>query len=427
MEPLMRYFAVLSISIILTLAFAAVPLRANGEETNNIEQRIKKLEKKIKKLQKENIKIKEKLKGVIHSEEDESKQLTEYQKSFKELKEKTEDLQKILEEVENESMEAQDSLVSDFVKISGYADAELRITDSDNANNSFRIRHLSLFFSKKVQEKWQFFSEIEFEDAPFIESKHTDNTAETVQGKILVEQVYIEYQPQLGLELRFGRFLTPAGIWNIFHYYPYVPTQTRPLFIRKIFPEFSDGIQIRKAFNLGETMLDTHFFIANGGGNPGRLDRNNEKAVGGRFDFSNEILDGMNAGFSYFRDIDNNKSKNNSYALHLKLAHRDFKLQYEYAFRNNSPEIGADFKDTGLYVQLSYDIKKWTFAGRYDWYDLNDTISDDDQFRYTAAINYHLAHNVIGKIEYNINKFDDPLEEDFNEIITSIVIAIGDL
>ena len=247
----MRYFAVLSLSIILTLAFAAVPLSASGEETNNVEQRIKKLEKKIKKLQKENIKIKEKLKGVVHSEESESKQLTEYQKSFKDLEEKTEDLQKILEEVENESMEAQDSLVSDLVKISGYADAELRITDSSNANNSFSIHHLSLFFSKKVHEKWQFFSEIEFEDAPFIESKHTDNTAETVQGKILVEQVYIEYQPQLGLELRFGRFLTPAGIWNIFHYYPYVPTQTRPLFVRKVFPEFSDGIQIRKCHQPG--------------------------------------------------------------------------------------------------------------------------------------------------------------------------------
>ena len=99
--------------------------------------------------------------------------------------------------------------------------------------------------------------------------------------------------------------------------------------------------------------------------------------------------------------------------FHLKLALKDLKLQYEYAFRNNSPEIGGDFKDTGLYAQLSYDLKKWTFAGRYDWYDLNDTVSNDDQFRYTAAINYHFAHNVIGKVEYNINEFDDPLDRGF--------------
>ena len=74
-------------------------------------------------------------------------------------------------------MEAQDSLISDLVKISGYADAELRITSNKNDNNSFRIRHLSLFFSKKVQEKWQFFSEIEFEDAPKIESDTFRRTA----------------------------------------------------------------------------------------------------------------------------------------------------------------------------------------------------------------------------------------------------------
>jgi hypothetical protein len=363
----------------------------------------------------------------VHIEEVEMKQLSEYQKTFDELKEKTENLQRILNEVENESMEAQESFISGLVNISGYADAELRITDDDNANNSFRIRHLSLFFTKRVQKKWQFFSEIEFEDAPFIESEHTTDNADTVQGKILVEQAYIEYQPQLGVELRFGRFLTPAGIWNIFHYYPYVPTQTRPIFVRKIFPSYSDGIQARKAFNLSQGMLDTHLYVANGSGNPGKLDRNNEKAIGARFNFSNDTLDGMDVGFSYYRDVDNDKSTNSSYGVHLKLIHGDYKLQSEYAVRDNDPDGASDFKDVGFYAQLSYDYKKWTFAGRYDWYDLNDTISNNDQYRYTTAINYHLAHNLIGKIEYNINEYDDPAIDDYNELITSIVIAIGDL
>lgn len=355
-----------------------------------------------------------------------SSQLTN-QERIKELEAKTHELQRMLEEIENESLEAQESLVSDFVNISGYADAELRISTNDNDNNSFRIRHLSLFFSKRVQKNWLFFSEIEFEDAPVIESIHDADVAGTVQGKILIEQVYIEYQPQLGLELRFGRFLTPAGIWNIFHYYPYVPTQTRPIFIRKIFPEYSDGIQIRRAFNMANTSFDSHLFISNGSGNPGRLDRNNEKAVGARLNFSKDILDGLDAGISLYSDFDNNKSRNNSYGFHLKLAHKDFNLQAEYASRNNSPAAGSDFNNSGLYTQLSYDFNKLTFAGRYDWYDLSDEISNNDQTRYTAALNYHFAHNVVGKIEFNVNDYEDPAEEDYNELITSIVIAIGDL
>ncbi len=303
MGPLMRYTAILSFSILLFAAFAALPLNANGEEAGKTEKRIERLEKEIKKLQKENRKFKKDLKGAMHGEESEMKQLSENQRTLKELQEKTEELQKILEEVESVSIEAQESLVSQFVKISGYADAELRFTNNKNDNNSFRIRHLSLFFSKKVQEKWLFFSEIEFEDAPYIESMHTTDDADTVQGEILVEQAYIEYRPRLGLELSIGRFITPAGYWNIFHYYPYVPTQTRPIFVKKIFPSFSDGVQARSAFNLGNNMIDTHLYVSNGAGNPGRLDRNNEKAVGARINLSKDILDGMEAGFSYYRDI----------------------------------------------------------------------------------------------------------------------------
>lgn len=378
----MKYILTLCLSMLFFATFATTPPDTRGEETRSTNERIEQLEREIKKIQ----------------------------------------------DIDNVFMEEQESLTAQFVKISGYADAELRFTNNKNDNNSFRIRHLSLFFSKRVQEKWKFFSEIEFEDAPNIESDHiTDDTVGTVQGKILVEQVYIEYQPRLGLELRFGRFITPAGYWNIFHYYPYVPTQTKPIFVKKIFPSFSDGVQARSAFNLGDAMLDTHLYISNGSGNPGRLDRNNEKAVGVRVNLSMDVLDGFDAGFSYYRDTDNTDSLNNSFAVHLKLVHGDYKLQTEYAIRNNSPDVLPDFKDAGAYAQMSYDLNRWTVAARYDWYDLNDELKDTNQFRYTGALNYHFAHNVIGKMEYNVNEFDDPLEEDYNELITSIVIAIGDL
>jgi hypothetical protein len=381
MEIFMKRMTLLISLIILTVLFAYSPENSFAADNEEMEKRIKRLEKKI----------------------------------------------RILEQDESESIEAQESMVSEFVKISGYADAEFRLTNSDNDNNRFRVRHLSLFFSKRVQKKWKFFSEIEFEDAPKIESVHTTDDADTVQGKILVEQAYIEYRPQLGLELRFGRILTPAGIWNIFHYYPYVPTQTRPLFVRNIFPEYSDGIQARKAFNLADTMLDAHLYVANGSGNPGRLDRNNEKAVGGRLNFSKDILDSFDAGLSFHFEKDNNNIQKNSLGFHLKLNYNEFKFQTEIATRSNSPDVGTDYDDTGFYAQLSYDLDKWTFAGRYDWYDPDDTASNADQYRYTAAVNYHFAHNVIGKLEYNINEFDDPLDSDYNELITAIVIAIGDL
>lgn len=381
LEIHMKRITILSSLIILTALLALNPGPATGAVEASVEDRINRLEEKIKEL----------------------------------------------EQAEIDALDNQDKIVSDFVKISGYADAEYRLTDKDKDNSRFRIRHLSLFFSKNVQEKWKFFSEIEFEDAPFIGAAHDPDDDNMVQGHILVEQVYIEYTHQLGMELTFGRFLTPAGIWSIYHYYPYIPTQTSPLFIGNIFPHYSDGIQGRKAFNLANTLIDTHFYVSNGSGNPGQLDRNNNKAVGARLNFSRDLFDAFDTGISFHFEEDNDTIQKNSLALHLKLIYNGFKLQTEYAIRNNSPDVGTDYDDSGFYAQLCYDFGKWTVAGRYDWYDPDDTASNADQYRYTTALNYHFAHNVVGKAEYNINKFDDPLAEDYNEFIMAIVIAIGEL
>lgn len=357
----------------------------------------------------------------------EEDRLDRIERELGEIRKENNELKLRLQEVETDDEEVRHDLqkLSSLVEVSGYADAEFYFTDQENENNKFRIRHLSLFFSKDIQKEWKLFSEIEYEDAPLIESRHTTDTPDKVQGKLFVEQMYIEYHPQVKWDMRFGRFLTPAGIWNIYHYPPFVPTQERPLIVRKIFPQVSDGIQLRNSFTLKESILDTHLYIANGSGNPGRLDRNENKGIGARVNA--DIIYGLSAGASYYREKDNQNINADSYGVHLLFNHAPFKFQTEYQFRHNAPESARSFNDKGLYAQLTYDIAKWTFAGRWDWYDSNDTDSKNDLFRYTGAVNYHFAHNVVGKAEYNRNEFDDPAVKDYNEVILAIVVAIGDL
>ena len=340
------------------------------------------------------------------------------------LRLENEEIKKRLDAVELDGEETKHNfgILSRFVEVSGYADAEFYLTDNDGENSRFRVRHLSLFFLKDIQEDWKLFTEIEYEDAPLIESSHTTDDPATVQGKLFVEQMYIEYHPDLAWDVRFGRFLTPAGIWNIYHYPPYVPTQERPLMVRMIFPQVSDGIQARYSHSFGGSVLDTHLYVANGAGNPGRLDRNENKAIGARLNLEHGP---WWAGASLYREKDNEGTDRAAWGLHLLANYSPLKFQAEYQYRDNDEAAGSDFIDRGFYAQAAYDIGKWTLAARYDWFDPDSGSSDADLFRYTGALNYHFAGNVVGKAEYNRNDLDSG--GDFNEVILSIVVAIGDL
>ena len=373
------------------LPFAAVALAASLACAPAIAQdRLDRLELEIEGLKKENVELKERVESIEAADEETTHSL---------------------------------GVLSRLVDVSGYADVEYRLTDKDGENGGFRLHHLSLFFTKDIQKEWKLFTEVEFEDAPVLD--YTNDTLNRGDGVFFVEQMYIEYHPSLSWDLRFGRFLTPAGIWSIYHYPPYVPTQSPPLFTRLIFPEVSDGALLRNSFVLHDTAIDTHLFASNGSGNPGSLDMNTNTAVGARANAA--LTHGLSAGASYFREKDNSDVMKNSFALHLLADYGPFNLQSEYAYRHNDPDGGASYNDKGWYAQLAYDAGKWTLAARLDWYDTDDTAPINDIYRYTGAINYHFAHNVVGKLEYDRNEFDDPARQDYNEVIFAIVVAIGDL
>jgi len=312
------------------------------------------------------------------------------------------------------------------VKVGGYASVEYGLTDKQTRNSGFRLHHFSLFFSKAIQKNWQLFSEVEFEDAPLIQVNPNNNGSSTVQGKFLVEQMYMKYHPSVRWDIVAGRFLTPFGVWNVYHYAPYVPTQRRPLMIRSLFPVFSDGLQLRYTFDSGLGLINSQFYVANGAGNPGRRDLNISKAVGGKINISPYFLEDLNVGASIYRDKDNLNVIGTTFGLHLVGHYHNAGIQAALAYRENNPLNAISFKSISTYTQLSYDVDRWTLAARYDWLNANSQQPLSNQYRYTGAVNYHFWHNVIGKVEYNYNRFDNPVIKNFQEVILSLAVAIGD-
>lgn len=381
-----------SLAVCVMVATASLTVSMPRPSAADSEERIGKIELQVKGLHEENAALKKRLENVEIAGEEDKQNLTG---------------------------------LSNLVDVSGYADFEYTFTDQSDANNGFRLHHLSLFFSKNIEKEWRFFSEIEYEDAPRIVANTASDTLNKAQGVIFVEQMFIQYHPKYDWDVRLGRFLTPAGYWGIYHYPPYVPTQRYPLFFKVMFPEVSDGLQFRKTVPLGDMTVDSHVYVANGSGNSGNGDRNSNKGVGARLNFN--ILPGFSAGASYYRERDNMDSLNSTYGTHLLIAHRNIKVLTEYIKRNNKPRAAASFNDESWYSQLSYDIDHWTVAGRYDWYDQSDKVSGNCHYRYTGAVNYHFAHNVVGKAEYNRNEFESKTQKNYNEVIFSVVAAIGDL
>ncbi len=346
-------------------------------------------------------------------------------KEIESIKAENKDLKERLKTLEVKDEEDRYNDASKLVNISGYADVEYDLTNLPGVNDHFRPRHMSLFFEKNIQREWNLFTETEYEDAPVIDGT---SGAAKAEGKFVVEQMFIKHRSGPEFDISMGRFLTPAGIWLIYHYPPYIPTQDRPLHIRQIFPQYSDGLMIRGSFNLFSSMVDTHVYVSNGSGNSGSADGNSDKAYGLRLNAANTIENGkVEVGGSAMHERDNNDITKTALGAHLKLSYFNFGLQTEYATRQNDPPGAANYYDTGLYTQCTLDIKKWTVAARWDWYNNNSLIPRNDQYVYTGALNYHFAHNVIGKAEYNWHEFNNPATPNYYLAIFSIVVAIGDL
>jgi len=319
------------------------------------------------------------------------------------------------------------------IKVSGYADASY-INDSRdvatlNGPNGdkygFRLDHLAMFLTKKFDKNWNFFSEVEYEDGTFIDS---DPTAPAQSGSVFVESVNIDYQWRPSHYVRFGREFTPAGIWSIDNFAPFVPTTEMPMHIRQIFPAVIDGVDAHGTVPMGATFMDYNVYVANGDGTPGESDNNRQKALGGRVSFILPAFQHLELGASVFRDTNDVDVRKTAYGVHGKLRADKLTLQAEYANDNQKPlGGGAETKQTGYYLQALYDISKWTVGYRYDYWNPDKSAAPSEKVTDNVVmVNYHVSPVIVCKLEHHMVNSQDPAAEDYGRTILSIAYYLGD-
>jgi len=352
--------------------------------------------------------------------------------SVNELSEQVEILEGNLELVEEINSELKDE-VENTIKVSGYTDVEYILTDGKDP--SFRMHHLSLFFQKKISNKWRFFSEIEYEDAPKYENEYgetivvvdADGNEQTVHpfneanGKLFVEAVNIDFLWRPSASLRFGRFFTPAGIWSIDHYPPFVATQERPRHIRRIFPQFVDGALAYGTLQFGNVFFKYDAYYGNGEGATGKGDNNSQKAIGGKTSLIIPAppFSHLELGASVYHDTKDARHddlEKTAFGIHGRLRIKDFSLQSEAAYAQFSPSTKGTV--TGYYIQFMYELGLMGVGSRYDFYD-SDRNADVDYSANSFFVNYQVSTNIVLKFEHHIISNEN--KEDSNKSIFSIV------
>lgn len=319
------------------------------------------------------------------------------------------------------------------VDVSGYVDFEYSAySETPGKENGFRMHHLSLFFTKEITDRWRFFSEIEYEDAPNLEGPETAGVLRADDGKIFVEAVNVDYLHDPRANLRVGRFFTPAGIWSVDHYPPFVPTQVRPLHIRKIFPQLVDGMMAYGTVPVATAFIHYDAYLGNGEGNSGAGDSNSQKALGAKVSLILPRLQHLELGGSVYRDErDTNNANADKIAtgIHAKASMGDVTAQFEYAAADLTPAGGgSDNELEGWYLQLSYDMADWTAGLRYDVYDSDKdnpaTLTNDSVS--SLFVNYHVTPTLVLKLEHHITDDESDPVNDPTQTMASIAIFLGE-
>ncbi|VAV83671.1 hypothetical protein MNBD_DELTA01-945 [hydrothermal vent metagenome] len=135
------------------------------------------------------------------------------------------------------------------LRLGGYSSIEFE--DAENEEGKITFEDFSIFIYGDIGVKTSVFSE--FENSKFLEIEEDGKT--TTKENWQVERLYIDHLYKEGLNIRFGKFLTPIGSWNELHADPLTWTVSRPLVTYAAFPEFITGTQLFGDLTWGEQDL----------------------------------------------------------------------------------------------------------------------------------------------------------------------------
>lgn len=278
--------------------------------------------------------------------------------------------------------------------LGGYGSAEAGKLEGEPW--SLDLSHLSLFLSwHSVSSRLQFFSEAEVENALTIQAKRTADDG----AHLDLERIYADWEQADELKVRFGKFLTPVGRWNLIHAQPLVWTTSRPLTTEAAFPtnatggmlfgtlpEIGDGLDYSAYASLPEELR------------PDPDEDSFTKAYGLHLDYPLGPLRQLGFSFANFEQKNEPDERKNLVGLDFSWARNGFELSSEGVYRFSSQGSGGDEK--GGFVQGVIPVAaRWFLVGRYEYF--HESGADRFADLWLGGIDYRPNRYLIIKSEYS--------------------------
>lgn len=319
----------------------------------------------------------------------------------------------------------------DRLIIHGYYDVQYLNAEDSNVG-SFVQNELSIFLQHTTEdERWTFFSEIEFE---VLEGDEFFFSDEERTSEIEIETAWVEYLVSDELQVRAGKLLLPQ-YWQTYHY-PNITLSTRqPSMVGRIFPKDIIGLEVRGDWWWNDQRgLSYVIYIGNGGDSEfSEVDRNDNTAIGGHLTIrlaGDGIFDTLDIGVSAYSGRDHSDENETIFGFDTQIRVKNFELLSEFAWGDQPGDVlmrtrarsRASSDNFGFYVQLAYGFaSKWHGFYRFDELDLLDSGSSAlDAHQHTLGVNFRPLSNISLKLE-GFRAYPDGDLDAFNGIATSVV------
>lgn len=273
--------------------------------------------------------------------------------------------------------------------LGGYSSAELNVHPGGKTDSA--INEVGIIISWENGSRFRFLSELDL-DRPI--SFHGDDTAAGKDSYFNLERLYVDYNLSEKLNLRAGRFLTPAGRWNLVHAEPLVWTSTRPLATSRLFPLSTNGLMVYGAVPMANNAFEYSFFVE---GVKDQIVNNNdipfEDTVGARFTLSGKV----NWGLSLLEFHENTPTRPS-----FRLVGLDFLVKHEgWEFSGEAfQRYYSNYSDggSGAYLQGVAPLgNQWFAVGRVENF---KRPTEGSSARWLIGTAWRMTPSRILKVEY---------------------------
>lgn len=285
----------------------------------------------------------------------------------------------------------------------------------------FNLNHINLYGSFQPNKHLRFLTELSFQDKPVYDAptygmiynmppildtvftepspapknKVQKGIAMYEWGSFSVERALFTVFLNRYFNLSFGKFITPAGIWNVDHGSPVIMTIEQPSQYShaEIYPKSQIGIMEEGTVFLGDADLSYSVYLSSGRDDQ-PIYKPNDLSVGGQLRFGLPVLDEFRIGLTGYTGRVNAKLRSTV----INLEGMEYVDENMLLFRENI--IGADFRISKNPVTLQCEVNYQHGIDYLNYqYDDNLNYQNDTDNLYEDSTFGTFATYVLGSVD----------------------------